>query len=337
MGAIQSHSTATSDGSWDGPANEARLRNDENAAYYRKAFAWVEDDGGDTKSDYKFIHHEVSSDGEIGAANVKACQTGIGVLNGGRGGTTIPEADREGVYNHLARHLRDADVEPPDLRAVTPQTVSPDHEIRAFAIDGVSIERRAEGDEESLRLSGYAAVFNRETDIAGIFTEVIRPGAFGRAVEDGQDVALLFNHDPSTVMARTTNGTLVLREDNIGLWFEAELDPRDQDAQRVVTKVERGNVSQGSFAFNVTTEPSGEAWDFNQEPPLRELLNLDLFDVSPVTYPAYSDTQVFARGRVVAPPTPDAQQPPVGTAGQQLRHQRRRIDIHKQTIEKGEI
>lgn len=116
--AISAHSTETSDATWDGPENEARLPNDAGAATYRRAFAWRDPDGDeDTKASYRFIHHHVDSDGNVGAASVQACITGIGVLNGGRGGTTIPDADRQGVYNHLARHLRDADQEPPELAA----------------------------------------------------------------------------------------------------------------------------------------------------------------------------------------------------------------------------
>jgi HK97 family phage prohead protease len=112
--AIPSHSTATVDSAWDGPANEARLKSDQSYAYYSKAFAWV-DDGGDKskKGSYRFPHHEVSADGTPGAANVKACQSGIAVLNGGRGGTTIPDADKKGVYNHLAAHLKSAGLTPP--------------------------------------------------------------------------------------------------------------------------------------------------------------------------------------------------------------------------------
>jgi hypothetical protein len=117
--AVPSHTTATSDASWDGPANEGRVRSGENAAYYRKIYAWQDPDGDLTvKSSWRFIHHLVAGGGEPGAANVRACQTGIGVLNGGRGGTTIPDADRQGVWNHLAKHLRDADLEPPELKSL---------------------------------------------------------------------------------------------------------------------------------------------------------------------------------------------------------------------------
>lgn len=117
--ALASHSTPTTDAEWDGPANEARARSGEDEAYYRRIYAWRNPDGEPgVKSTYKFVHHMVDGDGNPGAANIRACQTGIGVLNGGRGGTTIPDGDRRGVWNHLARHLRDADVEPPELKAL---------------------------------------------------------------------------------------------------------------------------------------------------------------------------------------------------------------------------
>lgn len=113
--AVASHSTATSDATWDGPTNKARL-NPGDETNLKKAFAWYDPGGDDpngdglpdAKADWKFIHHEVSADGTAGAANTTACSTGIGVLNGGRGGTVIPDGDRRGVYNHLAKHLRDA-------------------------------------------------------------------------------------------------------------------------------------------------------------------------------------------------------------------------------------
>jgi hypothetical protein len=116
--ALPTHETPTTDAAWDGPANEARARSGEDEAYYKRIYAWRDPDSDSgVKSSYRFIHHTVGSDGTPGAANIRGCQTGIGVLNGGRGGTTIPDADRQGVYNHLARHLRDAEVEPPELKS----------------------------------------------------------------------------------------------------------------------------------------------------------------------------------------------------------------------------
>jgi len=117
--ALPAHSTPTTDAAWDGPANAARAKTEQNEAYYKRVYAWRDPDGDATvKSSYKFVHHMVGADGTPGAANIRGCQTGIGVLNGGRGGTTIPDADRRGVWNHLAKHLRDAEVEPPELKSV---------------------------------------------------------------------------------------------------------------------------------------------------------------------------------------------------------------------------
>lgn len=93
-----------------------------------RAFSAWEDDTAEkprSKSAFKFGHHIVNSDGDVGDASVRACITGIAILNGARGGTTIPDEDRKGVYNHLARHLKDAAIEdPPPLKA------RPDGEVK---------------------------------------------------------------------------------------------------------------------------------------------------------------------------------------------------------------
>ena len=108
------HSTPTSDGAWDGPANQRRCPAERGPL--RASHAWVDESRDpNLKTAYRFIHHEVSEAGRVGAANLTACSTGIGVLNGGRGGTTIPTGDRRGVHSHLARHLRDAGREVPPL------------------------------------------------------------------------------------------------------------------------------------------------------------------------------------------------------------------------------
>lgn len=114
--AVASHTTATSTDSWDAAANVKRLPDGVTAATLRKVYAWNDPDGDpDTLAAYRLPHHEVGEDGTPGAANVKACQSAIGNLNGAQGGVNIPEADRQAVYNHLAKHLRDADVDPPEL------------------------------------------------------------------------------------------------------------------------------------------------------------------------------------------------------------------------------
>jgi hypothetical protein len=122
-GAIARHTTPTDTGTWDGSAAQTALPTEEGTATdYRAAYAWVDPDAdADTKAAYKFIHHMISSDGTVGDASTVACSAGIGILNGGRGGADIPDADVQGVYSHLAGHLTDADLEPPELNAAAPE------------------------------------------------------------------------------------------------------------------------------------------------------------------------------------------------------------------------
>ena len=115
-GPIRSHATDTTEARWNGSRAETNLGDADERAL-RKAYAWV-DPGADpsTKAAYKFIHHEVGKEGTVGPANVRAAANGVAVLNGARGGADIPASDRKGVYNHLARHLRDAGKEPAELK-----------------------------------------------------------------------------------------------------------------------------------------------------------------------------------------------------------------------------
>jgi len=151
--AITPHSTSTYGGAWDGPANEARLPS--SRAALRAAHAWADPDGDpETKATYKFIHHTVSENGDVGAASTTAASAGIAVLNGGRGGADIPDADREGVWRHLAGHLRDADLEPPELRGVMPDAgISLAESVARFLGDGEAL---------SARLSQMAALRQKE-------------------------------------------------------------------------------------------------------------------------------------------------------------------------------
>ncbi|MGH3094573.1 MAG: hypothetical protein ACRDMV_01065 [Streptosporangiales bacterium] len=127
-GPIGSHSTATDEGAWNASANVGHIGGDASAATLRREYAWVDPDGdAEAKSSYKFPHHFVSDNGTVGAASTRACSAGIAVLNGSRGGADIPADDRRGVYGHLARHLRDADTEPPELKSFDdPQTIGAD-------------------------------------------------------------------------------------------------------------------------------------------------------------------------------------------------------------------
>jgi hypothetical protein len=157
------------------------------------------------------------------------------------------------------------------------------HEVRA----GKPVEIRMDG--EAIKVSGYAAVFNEEADIGGMFREVIAPGAFRDAI-GRDDVVFLINH-AGLPMARTRSGTLTLREDSRGLYMETELDPEDLDVRAIVPKMKRGDLDKMSFAFF----PEVQEWDDSGETPLRTIRQAALSDVSIVTSPAYGGTDIGLR------------------------------------------
>lgn len=148
-------------------------------------------------------------------------------------------------------------------------------ELRADAADG--------------RIKGYVARFNTPSNVILDFIESIRPGAFAKTIQES-DVRALWQHNPEYVLGRTKNGTLTLREDDIGLW--AEITPPDtQWARDAVASIRRGDVDQASFSF----EAIRDVWDWQRKPAHRELVELKLFDVSPVTFPAYTQTSMVVR------------------------------------------
>lgn len=158
------------------------------------------------------------------------------------------------------------------------------------------VERRAAAaDGGPTTLIGYAAVFGVETVIGDWFREVILPGAFADSIAN-DDVPAQFNHDPNYVLGRTANGTVRLSEDRKGLKYEVDLNADDPDAQRVGAKVARGDVRGSSFAFSVEDD-DGEEWvrDDPAKLPLRKIKRAKLYDVAPVTSPAYETTSVSAR------------------------------------------
>ena len=153
-----------------------------------------------------------------------------------------------------------------------------------------TMEVRAQGDADELRVEGYAAVFNQETNL-GFFREQIARGAFEDVMSD--DVRLLLNHDGAP-LARTTNQTLTLSVDDEGLRYEAVLSDTTQ-GRDLYKMIQRGDITQSSFAFTI----KGEEWD--KETNTRTITKVGrLLDVSPVTYPAYPQASVSARSKFEA-------------------------------------
>jgi len=169
----------------------------------------------------------------------------------------------------------------------------PERENRSFEV-AVNLEARAEGEGESRRITGYAAVFDKWSNPLYWFREKIDSKAFDECNFD--DCILCFNHDAEKIMARTSSGTLQLEVDSVGLKFSAEL-PNTTVGNDVLELVKRGDINKCSFMFHVAED----AWlyanaDNKLELDERTILKIDYcYDVCPVVRPAYSDTSVDAR------------------------------------------
>ena len=161
-------------------------------------------------------------------------------------------------------------------------------EIRTLPLE----ELRINNLEEKRFIEGHAAVFDSWSEtLGGIFPfkEKVRKGAFSQTIEK-DDIRALFNHDPNYVLGRNKAGTLELKEDERGLYVRI-IPPDTQAARDLITSIERGDINQMSFGFMVEEEK----WDTVDGVDVRELRRVRLFDVSPVTFPAYPSTDVGVR------------------------------------------
>lgn len=164
-------------------------------------------------------------------------------------------------------------------------------ELRTF-----ECELRAESSDDgsSSKIIGSAAVFDMRSNLLRTpwgepFREVIKPGAFDGVMKD--DVRALFNHDPNYVLARSKSGTLSLTVSDRSLDYEIDTPATRTIQDLVVAPMKRGDISQSSFAFRVAS--GGDDWDYDEDGVLvRTITKVSaLLDVSPVTYPAYSQSE----------------------------------------------
>ncbi len=163
-------------------------------------------------------------------------------------------------------------------------------ERRAFAVHELRVAAPPAGQDGPRTIEGYAALFNVRSElIDGEFVEQIAPGAFTDAIQQ-DDVRALFNHDPNFVLGRNTAGTLRLEEDQRGLRISLD-PPATSWASDLLVSMQRGDVTQMSFGF-ITLD---DAWETENGIMVRTLRKVRLFDVSPVTYPAYPATEVGVR------------------------------------------
>ena len=175
-GGIAQHATGWTDSDFDDESQVERVRDSQQRDYYRRLFAWEDPAAeADRVASYKFLHHVVDEGGEGGDASTRASLRAVAALNSATGGE-IPEADRRDVWNHLAKHLRDAGMEPPPLgTAETNEGLR-----RAFKMD----ELRVDGEGERPVIKGHAAVFNSlSVEMMG-FRETIAPGAFAKTIKE---------------------------------------------------------------------------------------------------------------------------------------------------------
>ncbi|MBO6015247.1 MAG: HK97 family phage prohead protease [Lachnospiraceae bacterium] len=156
----------------------------------------------------------------------------------------------------------------------------------------VSTEFQTREDGEALKIEGYFAVFDSIYDIAPGLSESIAPGAFSKTLSG--DIRALTNHDTTLVLGRTKAHTLELREDSHGLWGSISINPKDADAMNLYERVKRGDVDQCSFGFDIRSEDTDIREDGSIHWTIREV---DLYEVSACTFPAYEETSISARNQ----------------------------------------
>lgn len=145
-------------------------------------------------------------------------------------------------------------------------------------------------DNGALAIEGYFAVFNSNYEIAPGLSESIAPGAFDNTLSG--DIRALINHDTTLVLGRTKANTLQLRVDNHGLWGHIDINPNDTDAMNLYNRVQRGDVDQCSFGFDIISEET----DFREDGSIHwTIKEVELYEVSPCTFPAYEETNIAAR------------------------------------------
>ena len=160
--------------------------------------------------------------------------------------------------------------------------------IRQVRSVASSFETRS--DDTGMYIEGYFSVFNSNYEIYPGCTESVAPEAFNNTL--GGDIKALCDHDTRLVLGRNKAGTLELRADSHGLWGRITINPNDSDAVNLYERVKRGDVDQCSFGFDIREEEA----DFRDDGSVHfTLTDVTLYEVSVVTFPAYSETSVSAR------------------------------------------
>jgi uncharacterized protein len=274
VGAARDLPLADTDRAWDGPAAQQRIFALD-AAQWRRAHLIYDADAPDLRGSYKLPFADVLN----GA--LTAIPAGLRAS-----ASRLPQTDAPQAVLDEARAVLDGYFEAlnaeDNARGQSHRERRCYHaaQLRAWLVEGAPP-----------LITGYAAVFNRPSENLGGFVEIIRPGAFAKTIQT-EDIRALWQHNPEYVLGRTKNGTLRLREDEIGLRIEIDA-PDTQIGRDAVASIQRGDVDQMSFMFEVVADE----WE-QGAPVKRTLVEVKLYDVSPVTFPAYPQTSVSVRQHV---------------------------------------
>lgn len=165
-----------------------------------------------------------------------------------------------------------------------------DKQIRSLATD-LNVRSEFETDNpDEMVIEGYFALVNNETELFKGAYEEIATGAFDKTLDN--DIRALHNHDSNYVLGRTKSKTLSLKVDERGLWGSVKVNENDSDAVNLYERIKRGDVDQCSFGFNILDEETEDREDETVKWIIKEI---DLHEVSVVTFPAYEDTGIEAR------------------------------------------
>lgn len=248
------HTSVDKDSAWDAGAALKNLGDSPSEAALRKLNAWVDPNGNaEAKGSYKLPHHDVSDSGSVGAANMKACASAMGRLNGG--GLDVPDADRKGIHAHLAAHYKDAGMEAPEMKASPTAKHMLRMEIKEISSAG--------------EFEGLLSVYNNVDQ----GRDLVEPGAFTKTIQErGGEVPLLWQHKADVPI-----GMLSLQDGPDALRVKGRLLMELDDAKKAYLLIKAKIVKGLSIGFETIKD--------TVEDGVRRLKELKLYEGSIVTFP----------------------------------------------------
>jgi HK97 family phage prohead protease len=271
------------------------------------------DDAAD-EGDARRFRYPVAKDGKVFSRACRSC-----MRSAEKNGHEEVRAAAESLMGEMG-------VSPGPDDAGGEYALPPEHEVRCL-MAGLELRAAAAGASGPGTLIGYAAVFNMLSEDLGGFREKILPGAFGDCIKRC-DVRALRNHDPSQLLGRNRAGTLRMREDALGLRVEIDLSDT-QVGRDTAEDVRSRNMDGQSFSFRV--KPDDVEWIWESDPPTRIVRRFEeIYDVGPVTYPAYTDTSAAMRSMDKAKPAPErppAQPPAASVERVRASHSRAKAEL----------